>query len=132
MPRTVLKVCGGGWWWLRPILVFSLSLDQAEQHAFHNVLSINSWLCEPKSQLARAVSVAVSWPSVGRSTGNVVSGHYFCLIIFFFPVSLPPFIFFSVVYFSQRRRAHGFFIQYDIAGGERVLGISFKYFSKRT
>ena len=31
MPRTVLKVCGGGWWWLRPILVFSLSLDQAEQ-----------------------------------------------------------------------------------------------------
>ena len=33
MPRTVLKVCGG--WvvggWLRPILVFSLSLDQAEQ-----------------------------------------------------------------------------------------------------
>ena len=21
----------GGWWWLRPILVFSLSLDQAEQ-----------------------------------------------------------------------------------------------------
>ena len=39
MPRTVLKVCGGGWWvvgawwWLRPILVFSLSLDQAEQLA---------------------------------------------------------------------------------------------------
>ena len=41
MPRTVLKVCGGGWvvgggwwwwWWLRPILVFSLSLDQAEQY----------------------------------------------------------------------------------------------------
>ena len=31
MPRTVLKVCGGGGWWLRPILVFSLSLDQAEQ-----------------------------------------------------------------------------------------------------
>ena len=30
MPRTVLKVHGGGWW-LRPILVFSLSLDQAEQ-----------------------------------------------------------------------------------------------------
>ena len=30
MSRTVLKVCGG-WWWLRPILVFSLSLDQAEQ-----------------------------------------------------------------------------------------------------
>ena len=22
---------GGGWWWLRPILGFSLSLDQAEQ-----------------------------------------------------------------------------------------------------
>ena len=34
MPGTVLKVCGG--WvvggWLRPILVFSLSLDQAEQY----------------------------------------------------------------------------------------------------
>ena len=31
MPRTELKVCGGWWWWLRPILVLSLSLDQAEQ-----------------------------------------------------------------------------------------------------
>ena len=34
MPGAVLKVCGrggGGGWWLRPILVFSLSLDQAEQ-----------------------------------------------------------------------------------------------------
>ena len=34
MPRTLsLVVVGGGWWWLwlRPILVFSLSLDQAEQ-----------------------------------------------------------------------------------------------------
>ena len=36
MPRTVLKVCGGGgggglWVVLRPILVFSLILDQAEQ-----------------------------------------------------------------------------------------------------
>ena len=35
MPRTVLNVCGG-WWvvggWLRPILVFSLSLDQAEEN----------------------------------------------------------------------------------------------------
>ena len=30
MSKTVLKVCGG-WWWFRPILVFSLSLDQAEQ-----------------------------------------------------------------------------------------------------
>ena len=33
MFRTVQKVCGGGGgWWLRPILVFSLSLDQAEQY----------------------------------------------------------------------------------------------------
>ena len=38
MPESVLKVCGGwvggdgGGWWLRPILVFSLSLDQAEQY----------------------------------------------------------------------------------------------------
>ena len=30
MPRTVLKVCEGVWW-LRPILVLNLSLDQAEQ-----------------------------------------------------------------------------------------------------
>ena len=35
MSRTVLQVCGGGGGgglWLRPILVFSLSLDQAEQY----------------------------------------------------------------------------------------------------
>ena len=35
MSRTVIKVCGGwvgGGWWLRPILVFSLRLDQAEQY----------------------------------------------------------------------------------------------------
>ena len=33
MPKTCLKVCGGGGGggWLRAILVFSLSLDQAEQ-----------------------------------------------------------------------------------------------------
>ena len=43
MPRTVLKVGGGGWWvvvgfwlWLKPISVFSLSLDQAE----HKIYSI--------------------------------------------------------------------------------------------
>ena len=37
MPRPVLKVCGGGGW-LRTILVFSLSLDQAVQYApFTNV-----------------------------------------------------------------------------------------------
>ena len=34
MPITVLKVCVGwvdGWWWLKHILVFCLSLDQAGQ-----------------------------------------------------------------------------------------------------
>ena len=30
MPRTVIKVCEGVWW-LRPILVLNLSLDQAVQ-----------------------------------------------------------------------------------------------------
>ena len=36
MPSSVLKVCGGG-----PILVFSLSLDQAEQkHALLDYLEI--------------------------------------------------------------------------------------------
>ena len=39
MPRNVLKVCGGWvvgcgsewWWWLRPISVFTLSLEQSEE-----------------------------------------------------------------------------------------------------
>ena len=57
MSRTVLKVFGwwcmvvvggGWWWWLRPILVLSLTLDQAEQsmkmkniikNAYHSFLS---------------------------------------------------------------------------------------------
>ena len=42
MPGTVLKVCGG--WvvvgWLKPILVVSLSLDQAEQK-YNNNININ-------------------------------------------------------------------------------------------
>ena len=48
MSRTVLKVCGGGWlvggwWWLRPILVFSFSLDQAEQLQNNYYLIIPLW-----------------------------------------------------------------------------------------
>ena len=31
-PRTLQKVCGGGWWWLRVILVLSFGLSQAEQY----------------------------------------------------------------------------------------------------
>ena len=49
MPRTVLKVCGrwwggevggGRWWWLRPILVFSLSVDQAEQKLYFRSIKL--------------------------------------------------------------------------------------------
>ena len=34
---------GGGWWWFRPILVFSLSLDQAEQKLINLHLAHESW-----------------------------------------------------------------------------------------
>ena len=47
MSKAVQKVCGGwvvvgGWWWLSPILVFSLSQDQAEQYS--NFLYFYSWV----------------------------------------------------------------------------------------
>ena len=39
LSKSGLKVPGGGVVWLRPILVFSLSLSQAEQHLVHNFVT---------------------------------------------------------------------------------------------